>query len=173
MSRRANLIAALVLPALLISVMAWQRRWLAEDSFIDLRVVANLSAGRGPVFNPDERVEVYTDPLRVFLVFALGKPLERLGVRIEWTSILIDVVAAALGLVVAGAAAAKRQRRRGEPWLWAPLGALCVALLPPYWDFATVSRSCGWESRTTPCRRTRGGAPPSSLGSARSFIRIS
>ena len=59
--------------------MIFQRRWISEDAFIDLRVVRNLLAGHGPVYNIGERVEAFTNPLWVALLTgygALGLPLE-------------------------------------------------------------------------------------------------
>ena len=38
----------------------YQRRWVTEDAFISLRVVQQVLAGNGPVFNAGERVEAYT-----------------------------------------------------------------------------------------------------------------
>ncbi len=45
--------------------------WAAEDSYISFRVVDNFVAGRGLVWDLSERVQVYTDPLFVFLLIAV------------------------------------------------------------------------------------------------------
>ena len=45
--------------------------WIADDAAICFRVVMNFINGYGPVFNPEERVQVYTDPLW-FLLISLG-----------------------------------------------------------------------------------------------------
>jgi arabinofuranosyltransferase len=37
--------------------------WLSDDSFVSFRAIANLLAGWGPVFNPGERVQGFTNPL--------------------------------------------------------------------------------------------------------------
>ncbi len=37
--------------------------WLDDDAFITLRTIDNLLEGRGPVWNPAERVQAYTHPL--------------------------------------------------------------------------------------------------------------
>ena len=36
----------------------WANRWITDDGFIYLRVVQQIRAGNGPVFNDGERVEV-------------------------------------------------------------------------------------------------------------------
>jgi hypothetical protein len=48
--------------------------WMLDDAFISFRYAENLSSGYGPVFNPDERVEGYTNFLWVILL-ALGKTI--------------------------------------------------------------------------------------------------
>ena len=44
--------------------------WAAEDAYISFRVVDNFLAGYGLTWNVVERVQVYTDPLYVFLLIA-------------------------------------------------------------------------------------------------------
>ncbi|MCB1040193.1 MAG: hypothetical protein KDA94_11820, partial [Acidimicrobiales bacterium] len=50
------------------ATMAWAHRWLHEDGLINLRVIQNLLAGRGPVYNAGERVEAFTSPAQVAIV---------------------------------------------------------------------------------------------------------
>lgn len=50
----------------------WLFSTLAEDAFISLRYSAQLVAGNGPVFNPGERVEGYSNFLWVVLVAVPG-----------------------------------------------------------------------------------------------------
>ena len=38
----------------------WAHRWVSEDGFIYLRVVRQIRAGNGPVFNAGERAEAFT-----------------------------------------------------------------------------------------------------------------
>ena len=45
-----SLLLALV-PVLILVVVGWELRWVNEDGFIYFRVVDNLLAGDGPVFN--------------------------------------------------------------------------------------------------------------------------
>ena len=58
--RRLGLAAPAYLPALMIAVGGWQHRWMDEDAFINLRIVDQIFAGHGPVFNACERVEAST-----------------------------------------------------------------------------------------------------------------
>jgi len=52
-SRWARLGAAApaYVPALIVAVGGWQHRWMDEDAFINLRIVDQIFAGHGPVFN--------------------------------------------------------------------------------------------------------------------------
>ncbi len=45
--------------------------WIAEDAFINFRVIANVLDGWGPTWNPGERVQVYTSPLWMALSVAV------------------------------------------------------------------------------------------------------
>jgi arabinofuranosyltransferase len=44
--------------------------WVAEDAYITFRVVDNALNGHGLVWNPGERMQVYTHPLWFFLLLA-------------------------------------------------------------------------------------------------------
>ena len=60
-------------PALIVAAGGWQHRWMDEDAFINLRIVDQIFAGHGPVFNAGERVEAATSPLWLaVLVVAAG-----------------------------------------------------------------------------------------------------
>ena len=49
-------------PALMVAVGGWPHRWMDEDAFINLRIVDQIFAGHGPVFNAGERVEAGDEP---------------------------------------------------------------------------------------------------------------
>lgn len=127
-------------PVAFLVVMAWQHRWVGDDAFVNFRVVKQLEAGNGPVFNVGQRVEATTSPLWLMMLFAADviAPL-----RLEWISVLLGMSLAASGLVLAqrGAwlALAHTDRRR----LIVPFGALIVAALPPMWDFSTSGLETG------------------------------
>jgi arabinofuranosyltransferase len=46
--------------------------WLAEDAFINFRVIDNLRAGDGLIWNPGERVQVFTSMLWMLLTSAVA-----------------------------------------------------------------------------------------------------
>lgn len=48
--------------------------WVAEDAYINFRSIEQLYAGNGPIWNPHERVQVFTSPLWYGLL-ALGRSI--------------------------------------------------------------------------------------------------
>lgn len=73
------------------------RYWLnVDDAFIAFRYAENLATGHGPVFNPGERVEGYTDFLWVVLLAAA----HRLGFATPDAARVMGLVAALLCLPV-------------------------------------------------------------------------
>lgn len=132
---------ALLLPAVVILVAGWSRRWVADDAFIDFRVVSNITSGRGPVFNPGERVEVFTDPLWV-AILSVAHFLS--FIPVEWWSVLLGL-GAAVGGVVLGSRAAQLlgglTERAGSVVL--PIGMLAFVSVDAVWDFATSGLETG------------------------------
>jgi arabinofuranosyltransferase len=128
-------------PALMLGWFGWCHRWMAEDAFIFLRVVHNLLAGHGPVWNVDERVEVYTSPLWVLLLTVAGALLR--PVCLEWIAVLLGLFFSVVGVLAAERGALLLARALGRSGPVLPLGALVVAALPPYWDFATSGLETG------------------------------
>jgi arabinofuranosyltransferase len=131
--------AALAAPAVFVGVMGWTRRWVAEDAFIDLRVVTNILDGHGPVFNPGERVEAFTSPLWVAILTVFGG-LERLGlpISIELTTVLLGLVCTVAAVAVGVVASARLQalgKERSSVLL--PAGAAVFVALSGTWDFVT------------------------------------
>ena len=141
--------AVLLVPAALLAWLGWTRRWVAEDAFIDLRVVQNVLAGHGPVFNAGERIEAYTSPLWVAWLTGVTALAGRFrdvspasGV-LEWLASGSGLVCAAAGVALATAAAARAARACGATGLALPAGALAIAAIPAYWDFATSGLESG------------------------------
>ena len=143
MSTRVLLIA----PIVLLAILAWSRRWTSEAGFIYYRIVENLLAGDGPVFNVGERVEAYAGPLWLGLL-ALARALAPAGVHLEWVGVALGLVVSVAGLAAATSAAyllwSPRPGDQPRPRAIAlPLGALVIAALPPFWDFATSGLETG------------------------------
>ena len=72
--RRVAGFALLAAPVVLVLVAGWSRRWLNEDAYINLRVVDQVFAGHGPVFNTGERVEASTSPAWIGVLRRPGHP---------------------------------------------------------------------------------------------------
>lgn len=130
-------IALTVLVLVAFVLAAWSRRWATEDAFINFRIVDQLLAGHGPVYNAGERVEAGTSPLWLVVLAALRLVTFR---RVDpgWLAVGAGLVLTTLGLV-AGAAgssllASDEPRAFGVGW---PAGLLVLVALPPMWDFAT------------------------------------
>ena len=134
---------AVALPALALAIFGWQRRWVADDAFINFRIVDNLIAGHGPVFNEGERVEAYTSTLWLVMV-AIADALNPFA-QIEWTSVLLGLGLSVIGIAAAGAGAVVLARSdasgRGRPVV--PIGMVVFVALPPAWDFATSGLETG------------------------------
>ena len=87
---RLGLAAPAYLPALIIAVGGWQHRWMDEDAFINLRIVDQIFAGHGPVFNAGERVEASTSTLWI-VVLVVGRALFGVFTSMEWIALLASL----------------------------------------------------------------------------------
>ena len=102
-------VVLLLVPVLILAWMGWRQRWTADDGFINLRIVRQLLAGNGPVFNAGDRVEAGTSPAWIVLLAALDVVLP---LRLEWIALF-----AGLGATLGGLAFAifgTRGRARGR-----------------------------------------------------------
>src|SRR6476660_2675172 len=90
-------------PLVLLAWMGWAQRHMIDDGFIYLRVIEEIRAGNGPVFNVGQRVEAFTSPAWVgLLTIASFLPF-----KLEWVAVCLG-----LGLSVAGVAFALAGARR-------------------------------------------------------------
>jgi arabinofuranosyltransferase len=124
----------LVVPVIVVLVGAWLYRWVDEDAFINFRIIDNLVAGHGLVFNVGERVEVDSDPLWLFTVTGLHVVLP--FVAIEWLSVVVGLVCTGFGFLTGGRAVQQLGRRDGATTVF-PLGLLMVSVVAGVWEFAT------------------------------------
>jgi arabinofuranosyltransferase len=127
-------------PAALLGVAGWQHRWMSDDAFIHLRVVEQLTAGHGPVYNLHERVEASTSALWVGIL-ALADLVG--GWALPWKAVVLGLVFAGGGLLLAERAGTRLARADGDLRPVVPLGAFVVAALPPFWDYATSGLETG------------------------------
>jgi hypothetical protein len=106
-------------------VRAFDQAWLADDAFISFRYARNLAQGHGLVWNPDERVEGYTNFLWT-VVLAAG---ERVGVPSPYLATVLSV-GSVLALVAVGTWCLSRPG-------WVPLGPVLLAGSLPFVEFTT------------------------------------
>jgi len=123
-----------LVPVVLVLAGAWAYRWVDEDAFINFRVIHNLLAGYGPVFNVGERVEVDSDPLWV-AVLTLVHAVTPFA-SLEWTSVVLGLVCTAGGFLAGGFAVVRLGARHHEGTVL-PLGLLLVSVVAGVWEFAT------------------------------------
>jgi arabinofuranosyltransferase len=115
----------------------YAHRWITDDGFIYLRVVQQIRAGNGPVFNAGERVEAFTGSL--WVAFLAGADLVT-PVRLELLAVFLGLACGAAGLAFAIAGA---RRVQGGQDLFIPLGALVFVVITPVWVFATSGLETG------------------------------
>lgn len=110
-----------------------------EDAFINLRVVDQIFAGHGPVFNAGERVEAFTSPLWIGALVVVRATLGQV-LRMEWATVAACLAASTAAFVV-GAVAGRRLH--DEEAFVVPLGLVLVAAVPVVWDFSTSGLEVG------------------------------
>jgi arabinofuranosyltransferase len=134
-----GMVAAAVVVTLL---LAWHWRWTADDGFINFRVVRNMLAGDGPVFNAGQRVEVATSPLWLGLL-AVGTFLARADVA--WVAVVLGAVGSAAGVALAclGAVRLQTAGTARPARLFLPAGVMIFLAVPATWAFLTSGLETG------------------------------
>jgi arabinofuranosyltransferase len=127
-------------PALIIAIGGWQHRWMDEDAFINLRVIDQIFAGHGPVFNAGERVEPATSTLWVFIL-VVGRALFGAFTSMEWIALFASLASAVASFAVAGRAT--RILHRDDDGVAVPIGLILVAAVAVVWDFSTSGLEMG------------------------------
>ncbi len=130
----------MVVPLIIVLVGAWSYRWVQEDAFINFRIIGNLVAGHGPVFNVGERVEAYSDPLWLFLVAGAHEVVP--SVSLGWVSVVLGLAGTAIGVVLAGRGIQRLAGRRDGD-LVLPIGLLIFSVVAGVWEFATSGLEMG------------------------------
>ena len=129
----------LAVPLAITLIGAWTYRWV-QKRIINFRVIANLLAGHGPVFNVGERVEVYSDPLWVFLVAVTHEIVPFLS--LEWLSVILGLVGTAAGVTLCGRGI-QRLGSRKQDGVIVPVGLLIFSVVAGVWEFATSGLEMG------------------------------
>jgi arabinofuranosyltransferase len=139
-SRRVLQATLYVSPVAAFVGAGFAHRWITDDGFIYLRIVRQIRAGNGPVFNSGERVEAFTGTLWV-AVLAVADMVT--PVRLEWLAVLLGLTCGAAGLALAMAGARRLVHPHDRnPW-FVPLGALVFVVMTPVWVFATSGLETG------------------------------
>jgi arabinofuranosyltransferase len=129
-----------LVPVTIVLVGAWSYRWVQEDAFINFRIIDNLLAGHGPVFNVGERVEAYSDPLWLFLVTGMHEVLPFMS--LGWLSVFLGLAGTAVGVVLAGRAVQRVVGGR-EGGVTLPIGLVIFSVVAGVWEFATSGLEMG------------------------------
>ena len=124
----------MLVPVVIVLIGAWLYRWVDEDAFINFRIIDNLLAGHGLVFNLGERVEVDSDPLWLFTLTGLHEVLPFMA--LEWLSVLFGLVLHRAGFLTGGRAVQRLAGSRSDRTVF-PLGLLMVSVVAGRWEFAT------------------------------------
>jgi len=124
----------------MIAIGGWQHRWMDEDAFINLRIVDQIFAGHGPVFNAGERVEAATSTIWIG-VLVVARIVFGAFASMEWITMLASLAAAVAAFAVAGKAT--RLYHRGEHGVVVPVGLILVAAVAVVWDFSTSGLEMG------------------------------
>jgi arabinofuranosyltransferase len=138
-------LAPLGVPLVVLAAVGFAHRWVYDDGFIYLRIVDQLLAGNGPVFNAGERVEAYTSPAWL-AVLTVGDIV--LPIRLEWIAVLLGLAAALAGVAAAMAGALRLAARPGDEEQrrrrWAvPVGALVLVAPMGLWVWWTSGLETG------------------------------
>ncbi|MBK5287164.1 MAG: hypothetical protein JJE46_01730 [Acidimicrobiia bacterium] len=132
--------ALCVLPVAIFAIQAWDHRWILDDGFINFRIVRQIEAGNGPVYNAGQRVEAFTSPLWIVVltIVDLLTPI-----RLEWISVVFGIGFAVAGLGFAVAGSARLWHVIAKPSNLAPFGILVPLALYPMWYFASSGLETG------------------------------
>lgn len=76
----------------LLLLQIFKYAWLTEDAFINFRVIDQLLAGHGPVWNSGERVQVFTSPLWLLLTAGLAAASGELMYTTLWASACLALI---------------------------------------------------------------------------------
>jgi arabinofuranosyltransferase len=125
-SRRVSARIGFVVAAVVFSVIYIANCWIGDDAFITFRVSENLISGYGPRWNVAERVQVFTNPLWMFLMAGVAA----ITGEFYYTAMAVSFV---IGLIMLGVI---------WRWLDRPLdGWLALALLASSKSFVDYTSS--------------------------------
>ncbi len=106
---------------------------MVDDAFITYRFAENLGAGHGPVFNPGERVEGYSN----FLLVVLLAPFSRAGLDLLLVAKAIGFLSGLLAVVVL-TTIARSLMPSGSPFVFLPALLLAGSASFALWTMAGI-----------------------------------
>ena len=127
-------------PVVVLAAQAYRYRSVTDDGFIYFRVVEQLQAGNGPVFNAGERVEAFTSPL---WLAALTVADVVIPLRLEWLAVLGGIGLSVVGVVMAILGARLLVRHDLPDALLLPIGVLAFGAILPVWVFQSAGLENG------------------------------
>ncbi|MGE3842903.1 MAG: hypothetical protein AB7I50_15115, partial [Vicinamibacterales bacterium] len=140
-------VAFSTLPLVVFAVTAWHSRAVIDDAYINFRIIDNILAGHGPVYNIGERIESGTSPawLAVLTVAAsaAGGPAS-----LPWLSVWLGIAAGVGGLACAQVASLRLVAAcwpESRARVMVPAGACVVAAMRPFAELT----ACGLETGLT------------------------
>lgn len=137
--RRGLCVLLPAVPIAFAALMGWQRRWMSDDGLINTRVLVNLFAGDGLVFNAGERVEVGTSTLWLALLAGVHAIF---GGEYGVEAVVLGLALSIAGMVCATLGAARLHGIEGGGLL-VPVGSLVFCTLAAMWDFMTSGLETG------------------------------
>jgi arabinofuranosyltransferase len=143
--RRLAQVAVVALPTACFVAAGYTHRWIADDGFIYLRVVREITAGHGPVFDAGQRVEAFTSPLWLFMLWVSDVLTP---IPLEWIAVTLGLVCSFAGLAFAVVGASQLSRRASATSESArsfvvPFGILVFVAVLPAWVFETSGLETG------------------------------
>lgn len=133
-------IIVVALPVAVYAWAGWQRRWVSDDGYITLRVVKQIMAGHGPVYNIGERVEVSTSTAWPWLLALAG---EITRAPLPWIAVVLGLALGCLGIALSLDAGLRLVAPAGADSRPFPAGVVVILALPPFWDYASSGLETG------------------------------
>ncbi|WP_370934998.1 hypothetical protein [Amycolatopsis sp. cg13] len=124
---------------LLIAILGYFTRWICDDALIFTRIVEQILAGNGPVYNVGERAEASTSTLWQWLLAFAGFVFGQSDTStLSWMLGLL-LTAAGFGFAVS----ATSRLHGGHVAAMVPCGILALLGVRPVWQYATSGLETG------------------------------
>lgn len=148
-SRVVTILNALLfaLPLVVFAVIAWRSRAVIDDAYINFRIIDNILAGQGPVYNVGERIESGTSPAWL-AVLALASWMTGGAASLPWLSVWLGIATGIAGLACAQVASLRLVAAcwpESRSRVMVPAGACVVAAMRPFAELT----ACGLETGLT------------------------